>query len=879
MTMTTSTPEPIRRSDYRVPDYLIESTDLAFDLGEERTRVTARLALRRNHDGSRPLILDGKDLRLLSIACDGATLDPSDYRIDSESLTIPDIPDTVSLEIKTEIRPQENTSLEGLYKSSGNFCTQCEAEGFRKITYYLDRPDIMARFTTTVTADKTHYPVLLSNGNLVETEDLNGGRHRVRWEDPFPKPSYLFALVAGNLVALEDSFTTQSGRQVALRLFVEPGNLDRCGHAMASLNSAMAWDEKTFGREYDLDIFMIVAVADFNMGAMENKGLNIFNTKYVLADPASATDDDFEGIESVIGHEYFHNWSGNRVTCRDWFQLSLKEGLTIFRDQEFSSDMGSRAVKRIHDVARLRATQFPEDAGPTAHPVRPDSYMEINNFYTTTVYEKGGEIVRMIQTLLGREGFHKGMDLYFERHDGQAVTCDDFVAAMEDATGLDLDQFRRWYAQAGTPRLSIDSHYDSERKTYRLSLRQSCPPTPGQDTKKPFHVPVALGLLGSDGEDLPLRLASEDALTNETVRVLELRKEIQHFEFVNVPERPIASLLRNFSAPVKLSFDRTDDDLAFLMAHDSDPFNRWEAGQQYAVAVILRRLEGAKDSDEIDPQFLDAFATSLTDNSQDPGFLAETLALPSEVYLGECVEQIDVDGIHRARNFVRKSLAGVLQGSFRSLYEANWDAGANSTDAAAISRRRLKNRALDYLVALNDPESLALCVEQYDRAETMTDTIAALRLLADGDSTDRPRALSEFYDRWRDNPLVVDKWFSIQAMSRRADTLGAVTRLLDHPDFSLTNPNRFRSLVAAFSVANRVRFHEPGGAGYRFLADQVLRLDPLNPQIAARSVGVLGRWRKFDPARQELMKSELQRILESDGLSKDVFEIASKSLS
>ena len=877
--MTDQEPRTIHRKDYRPPDYLIDAIDLTFDLDEATTRVTSHLTLRRNHDGNRPLILDGVDLRLISLRVNGEILDDDSYQVNDESLTLPDLPTAFTLDIETEIKPQDNTSLEGLYKSSGTFCTQCEAEGFRKITYYLDRPDVMARFSTTIIAAKTLYPVLLSNGNLESSEELGDGRHRARWKDPFPKPSYLFALVAGDLVALEDKFITRSGRDVALRIYVEPGNQNQCTHAMDSLKRSMAWDEERFGLEYDLDIFMIVAVGDFNMGAMENKGLNIFNTKYVLADMDTATDDDFENIESVIGHEYFHNWSGNRVTCRDWFQLSLKEGLTIFRDQEFSSDMGSRAVKRITDVARLRATQFPEDAGPIAHPVRPDSYIEINNFYTTTVYEKGGEVVRMVQTLIGQEAFRNGLDLYFERHDGQAVTCDDFIAAMETASGRDLTQFRRWYAQAGTPQIDVATHFDKARGCYRIRLSQSCPPTPGQQDKEPLHIPVAVGLLDPQGEDLPLQLAGERSAPSTPTRILELTDPTQEFEFTGIATEPTASLLRNFSAPVKLNYSRSDEELSFLMEHDPDPFNRWEAGQQYAVNVILQRLPRGDNYQPLESRFCDSFAAILDDPTLDPAFRAAALTLPSEAYLGECVHQIDVDGIHHARQFVRRSLAETLREPLERLYETCKGPSVTGIDSTSIGLRRTKNRALDFLASLDRNESTVRCVEQFDQAENMTDRIAALSLLVDSDAAERNSALAEFYDRWKNNPLVIDKWFSLQAMSHRNDTLEVVTRLLDHPDFSFRNPNRFRSLVSAFAVTNRIHFHEASGAGYRFLADQILRLDPLNPQVAARSIGVLGRWRRFDPTRQALMKGELKRILSNTRLSKDVYEIASKCLS
>ncbi|QQP89055.1 aminopeptidase N [Skermanella sp. TT6] len=881
--MDKSTPQAIHLKDYAPPPYLIDTVDLAFDLGEDVTRVRSRLAIRANPDAASPagaLVLDGQDMRLVSVALDGRTLDPSEYSVGPESLTIPGPPEAFSLEVVTELKPQENTSLSGLYRTSGNFCTQCEAEGFRKITYFLDRPDVMARYRTTITADALKYPVMLSNGNLVASSKMEGdGRHTVTWEDPFAKPSYLFALVAGVLVHVEDSYVTRSGRTVTLRIYVEPGNQDKCGHAMASLKKSMAWDEEVFGLEYDLDIFMIVAVGDFNMGAMENKGLNVFNTKYVLAKPETATDTDFLGVEAVVAHEYFHNWTGNRVTCRDWFQLSLKEGLTVFRDQEFSSDMHSRPVKRIADVQRLRAAQFPEDSGPMAHPVRPDSYIEINNFYTTTVYEKGAEVVRMIHTLLGADGFRKGMDLYFERHDGQAVTCDDFVAAMEDAAGKDLGQFRRWYSQAGTPELAVTGEYDAAARTYRLTVRQSCPPTPGQPTKLPFHIPLALGLLDPSGADIPLRLAGEPGPAG-TSRVLDVTGPEQVFEFVDVPRQPVPSLLRGFSAPVKLRAPYTDDDLTFLMAHDGDAFNRWEAGQTLATRLLLDLVADRAENRplELSPGFIDAFSRILKDPDLDPAFAAQALTLPSEGYLGQQMPVIDVDGIHEVRTFARRAIAGRLRDDLLATYRAMGGNEPFSIDAAAIGRRALKNLALGYLMALEDAEAVELCVGQFHNAQAMTDVIAALGLLADTRLPQRESALRRFYDLWKDEPLVVDKWFSIQAMSERPETLDEVAALLAHPAFEIRNPNKVYALIGGFAGGNPVRFHDAGGGGYRFLADQVLALNRLNPQVASRMVKMFARWRKYDPRRQSLMRAELERIVATPGLSRDVFEIASKSL-
>ncbi|HLB06854.1 MAG TPA: aminopeptidase N, partial [Alphaproteobacteria bacterium] len=761
--MTTAAPEAKHRKDYRSPDYRIEKADLAFELGEETTRVRARLAIVRNHEGEGPLVLDGADLVLKSLVLDAKPLASSDYTLGAESLTIPRVPERFVLEVETEIRPQDNTSLEGLYKSSGNFCTQCEAEGFRKITYFLDRPDVMARYATTIVADKARYPVLLSNGNLVETRELSGGRHLARWDDPFPKPSYLFALVAGNLECYEDRFVTASGRTVTLRIYVEAGNVPKCRHAMESLKKAMRWDEERFGREYDLDVFNIVAVSDFNMGAMENKSLNVFNARYVLADPETATDADYLNIESVIAHEYFHNWTGNRITCRDWFQLTLKEGLTIYRDQEFSADVNSRAVKRIEDVRRLRALQFPEDAGPTAHPIRPDTYIEINNFYTVTVYEKGAEVIRMIETLVGRQGFRKGMDLYFARHDGQAVACDDFVRAMEEANGADLTQFRRWYAQAGTPEVEMHAHYDSAAREYRLRLRQSCPPTPDQPQKEAFFIPVAVGLMDRQGRELPLQLAGESGPANEPTRVLPLAETEQEFRFTDVPSPPVPSILRGFSAPVKLKLERSPDELAFLMRHDGDSFNRWEAGQQFAVQVILElaKERAARTPGAPDRRFTEALAAILADAPHDGSFAAEALALPSEDYLGECVEVIDVEGIHAAREFALAEIGRALEQELLKTYEANRERGPYRLDGPSIGRRRLKNACLEYSMAAGGARGRELCRRQFDEADNMTDSLGALRLLLDSDDRAGEEALRRFYERWRGNALVIDKWFAV----------------------------------------------------------------------------------------------------------------------
>jgi len=877
--MLREAPQTIHLKDYRPPEYLIDQADLQFELGEAETLVQARLTIRRNpeseHEG-RTLRLHGEQLELISLAIDGVELAVDAYAVDAEGLTVHQVPGQFVLQSQVRIRPQENTALEGLYKSNAMFCTQCEAEGFRKITWFLDRPDVMVRFSTSIIADKGRYPVLLSNGNPVEEEDLGDGRHRVKWEDPFPKPAYLFALVAGDLKHIEERYTTASGRDVVLRIYVEPENIDKCDHAMVSLRKAMRWDEEKYGREYDLDIYMIVAVNDFNMGAMENKGLNIFNSKYVLASPETATDTDFQGIEGVIAHEYFHNWTGNRITCRDWFQLSLKEGLTVFRDQEFSADMGSRGVKRIQDVRLLRAHQFAEDAGPMAHPVRPASYIEINNFYTVTVYEKGAEVVRMQYNLLGPEGFRKGMDLYFQRHDGQAVTTDDFVQCMADVSGKDLTQFKRWYDQAGTPRLKIEGRYDGADKIYTLTVAQSCPPTPGQEEKLPYHIPLALGLLGPDGRDLPLQLETEGEAVEGT-RVLELREAVETFRFINLPQSPVPSLLRGFSAPVKVEFDYSDEELMFLMANDSDGFNRWDAAQALHQRMLLRRVE---NPDYAVPEgYVAAFSDALNDQGADKQLLAEVLALPSESYLGDLMEQVDPEGIHQAREGLKTLLARELSNQFVAIYEANRETGVFDVEPVSIGRRALRNLCLAYLMQLEeDGEAEQLCIDQYGAGNNMTDVIAALSLIAASRSGYREELLADFNRRWADDPLVMDKWFSVQAISKREDTLERVKALMGHEAFSITNPNKVRALVGAFCSGNPARFHDISGAGYAFLADRVLELDAINPQIAARLLRGMARWRRYDAKRQGMMKAQLQRILDTEGVSKDVFEIASKSL-
>ncbi|MHB8346994.1 MAG: aminopeptidase N [Acidiferrobacterales bacterium] len=867
--------------DYRPPDYRIEKVHLDFSLGEESTLVRSRLeVVGSDNSPGQPLVLDGRELDLKSVVLDGRRLNHHvDYLLDTEHLTIPRAPGQFTLEIETEIHPHINTTLTGLYVSGGNFCTQCEAEGFRKITYFLDRPDVMARYTTTIVADKARYPVLLSNGNPAEHVDLGDGRHRATWVDPYPKPSYLFALVAGDLACIEDRFVTRSSRTVQLRMYVQHHNADKCGHAMASLRKAMQWDEQVFGREYDLDIYQIVAVDDFNMGAMENKGLNVFNSVYVLARPDTATDADYQAIERVIAHEYFHNWSGNRVTCRDWFQLSLKEGFTVYRDQEFGADATSRGVARVQDVNVLRTHQFREDAGPMAHAVRPESYVEINNFYTATVYNKGAEVVRMLRELIGMDGFRRGTDLYFERYDGQAVTTDDFVKAMEDANGINLSQFRLWYSQAGTPQLHIGRAHDARSGTYILHVRQSCPPTPGQPHKQPFHMPLAIALLDDDGQELPMRLMGEHSGVIGT-RVLQLRQEEETFVFVGMPKEPVPSLLRGFSAPVRLQFELSDSERCFLLGCDGDSFSRWEAGQQLAGEIILDlAAQSLKHTPQLlNAQFVEAFRTTLRSDHLDKAMIAQALILPSETYLADFMDPIDPQALHDARVSVLRSLAQTLRDDLLSVYRDNVGQGDYGVDPESVGRRSLKNLCLSYLMELDDAETRQLCVDQFRRADNMTDVMAALRALVGTDCDERREALVAFHEKWRDEPLVMDKWFALQATSRLPGTLAEVKALTRHPAFNLKNPNRVRALIGSFCAGNPARFHDRSGAGYAFLADQVLRIDRLNPQLAARLVGALSLWRKYEARRQALMKRQLEHILADAGLSRDVQEIVSKSL-
>ncbi len=876
-----SKPNEIFLKDYRPLNFSLETVELKFLLSENTTDVSACVIGRRKDvaDKNQPLVLDGHDIELVDIAMNGQILNESDFKVSPVTLTIENVPDTFTLDIRTRLRPQDNTTLMGLYKSGGNFCTQCEAEGFRKITYFLDRPDVLATYTTTIVADKMRYPVLLSNGNLVDRGEDNNGMHWITWHDPFPKPSYLFALVAGDLAMIEDEFITRSGHNIALHMYVQKHNTDKCEHAMSSLKRSMTWDEKVYGREYDLDVYMIVAVDDFNMGAMENKGLNIFNSKYVLARPDTATDADYLAIEGVIAHEYFHNWSGNRVTCRDWFQLSLKEGFTVFRDQEFTADTNSRAVKRINDVNVLRTQQFREDAGPMSHPVRPSSYIEINNFYTVTIYNKGAEIVRMLHYLVGADAFRKGTDLYFNRHDGHAVTTDDFVNAIEESSGNDFAQFKRWYSQAGTPELTVSGHYDPQQCTYTVKIKQACPHAFNLDKKEPFYMPFAMALIDNTGKEMHLQRPGEKDISVAT-KVLTISQEEEEFVFINIPSQPIPSYLRGFSAPVRLNTDLTDDNLHFLMCHDSDEFNRWEAGQRLAVNLLLKIVNDIQQdkTPEIDKKFIIAFQTTLEDPRLDKAFIAQALTLPNEAYLAEFMNVIDPIAIHQACRFLRKAIAKKLKMNLLDVYEENSERKAYSLDPTAIGRRSLKNVCLGYLIELNEQTTRIRCMDQFNTSTNMTDVLAALYCLANTDSDERGIALNKFYNDWKKDPLVIDKWLTIQAISRLPTALEDVIELTKHDAFNINNPNKVRALIGSFCHGNNIGFHAENGAGYTFLGDYVIKLNSTNPQIAARLASAFSLWRMYDHPRQQLIKSQLNRILNEPELSRDVYEVVSTTL-
>ena len=878
--MRTDIAQPIRLKDYRQPDWWVDTVHLDVALHPTAARVRATLALRPNPDSAAaPLVLDGDGLTLISLKLNGAQLLADGYIAGPDSLTIPQPPNgPFTLEIETLVDPTANTQLSGLYRSSGTYCTQCEAEGFRRITYFPDRPDVMAIYTTRIEADKTQAPVLLANGNLTDSGDLPGGRHFAVWHDPHKKPSYLFALVGGDLARVEDKFVTMSGRDVTLRIYVEHGKEDRCGYAMDALKRSMRWDEDAFGREYDLDIFMIVAVSDFNMGAMENKGLNVFNDKYVLASPDTATDSDFGGIEAVIAHEYFHNWTGNRITCRDWFQLCLKEGLTVFRDQEFTADQRSRPVKRISDVRNLRVGQFVEDSGPLAHPVRPELYHEINNFYTSTIYEKGAEVIRMLKALLGADGFRKGMDIYFERHDGEAATIEQFVQCFADATRTDLAQFMRWYSQAGTPEVVATGRYDAQAKTYTLDVAQTLAPTPGQPHKEPMVIPLGIGLLGRNGHDLPLALA--DGLPVER-GVLVLTHPSQSFVFKDVPEAPVLSLNRGFSAPIKLSANLGAEELRFLAAHDSDPFNRWQAIQTLAIRMLVDNAAAIRSgaAPREDEGLAAALGAVLADESLEPAFVAQALALPGETDIArEIGRDVDPDAIFASRQALRAAIGGKLRDSLSNTYRRLVTSAPYSPDAASAGRRSLRNVSIDLLTATKDPDAVRLVAQQYQSADNMTDRMMALYTLSLHDGPERAAAIEDFYRRYAQEPLIVDKWLGLQAGIPEAATLQRVRDLTTHPAFSFANPNRVRSLIGAFALGNPTQFNRADGAGFDFVAETVVSLDARNPQVAARLLSAFKSWRSLEPQRRAKAEAALRRVAAAPKLSRDVADIAQRAL-
>ena len=896
----------VSRADYVASSHFIDSVELTFDLDPLKTRVLNRMQLRRNPDvPAQPLRLDGEELNLARVLVNGQG---ASFKMEGNQLVLCDLPDAFELEIFTTTSPVKNTKLMGLYVSQDSFFTQCEAEGFRRITYFLDRPDVMASYSVTLRADKAKYPVLLSNGNLVAHGPLddgpNGARHFAKWVDPHRKPSYLFALVAGQLVAREQRIVSRAGKEHLLQVYVRPGDLDKTEHAMVSLMHSVAWDEARFGLPLDLERFMIVATSDFNMGAMENKGLNIFNTKYVLANQTTATDTDFSNIESVVGHEYFHNWTGNRITCRDWFQLSLKEGLTVFRDQEFSQDLcdqpSARAVKRIEDVRVLRTAQFPEDAGPMAHPVRPDSYIEISNFYTVTIYEKGAEVVRMMQTLVGRQGFAKGMTLYFKRHDGHAVTCDDFAQAIADANPMSdlarlLPQFKRWYSQAGTPRVQARGLYDAAARTFTLTLAQSCAPTPGQNSKEPFVIPVGLGLLGADGQDMPLRIEGETLATTGN-RTLVLTQSSESFTFVDIDVEPVPSILRGFTAPVVLEFDYLDTQLLHLLAHDSDPFNRWEAGQRLAVnsaVIAIKSIANYADTayaNVLNDAYLDAMRSILRDPSLDSAFKELVLTLPSETYLAEQLDVVDPQHVHAVRQSMRQQLASALKADWEAAYQANHDTGAYTPDPVGSGRRALSSMALSHLCLAarvrpstgsgQSEEWPGKTLQRFKDAGNMTDRFNALAALVSSSHPLATQALALFHAMFKNEPLVIDKWFSLQtcAPDMGGDILPAVKQLMKHADFSLKNPNRARSVIGAFCQGNPAAFHRLDGAGYHFWSERVIELDVINPQVAARLARALDRWSKLAEPYRSNAHQAIARVAARAGLSKDTHEVVTRAL-
>lgn len=870
--------EKIYLKDYKAPAFAVDSVNLDFNLNEDFCRVVAKSQVRRTEAGA-ALRLNGEELKLVSIKINDQALSKDQYQITAEELIVPSVPDSFSLEIETELQPQNNTSLEGLYKSNGIFCTQCEAQGFRKITFFFDRPDVMTSYSVTIEADKQKYPVLLSNGDRIKIEDLGNGRHKAFWKDPHKKPCYLFALVAGDLGVIRDTFTTVNGRKVNLEVYAAHGKQERCWHAMDSLKKSMKWDEEVFGLEYDLNDYMIVAIDDFNAGAMENKGLNIFNSRLVLADSNSATDVDFHSIESVVAHEYFHNWTGNRVTLRDWFQLSLKEGLTVFRDQEFSADMTDRGVQRIEDVDALRAGQFAEDAGPNAHPVRPESCMAVDNFFTMTIYEKGSEVIRMMQTIVGRKGFRKGMDEYFRRHDGQAVTTEDFASAIATPNGKDFTQFRRWYHQAGTPVVTIQESFDAAKGELTVTLEQSCPATPGQPHKEPFHIPLMMGLLDKSGNELTLN-CDKITVNSDGKNLIELKEQKEVYTFKGLKDRPVLSVLREFSAPVNLKWEAAEEDLYFLMEKDTDSFNRREMAQKISLR-LLRNLIGQarnKQTLTVDPRFIKAVSATIADESMDPSFKAKMLQLPSYAVLAQEESVLDAEAFYQARTALRQAIAKENRGALLNIYRKFHNVEPKSRDTKVFGHRSLKNQALAYLAELHDPEIMEAVNKQYWEAQNMTDRMTAMMILADSESAHREKALQHFYEDWKDDSVVLNKWFTAQATTNRKQVLEDVKALTKHPAFNITNPNNVYSLLRAFG-ANLVRFHDPNTNAYEFYADKILEIDTKNPQVAARLCAAFNFVQKLEPAMKEKALTQIKRMVAVESLSKNSRELLQSALS
>ncbi len=879
------TPDKIYLKDYTPPLFFVDKTDLVFEINDDQTKVTSKLKIRKNRDiadDTTPLVFDKGNFKIKSVIAGGMVLLPKEYGADDDFFKLAKTPDEFELEITIVLKPQDNTSLEGLYKSGNILCTQCEAQGFRKITPFPDRPDVMSVYSCTIIADQAKYPVLLSNGNLVKSGQLDNNRHYVRWEDPFKKPGYLFALVAGDLAHIKDEFKTRSGKIVDLKIYSEKENIEKCSHAMKSLKQAMEWDENRFDLEYDLDLYQIVAINDFNAGAMENKGLNIFNANYVIADPSTATDEDFMNIQAVIGHEYFHNWTGNRVTLKNWFQLSLKEGLTVFRDQEFSSDLNSRSVRRISNVSKLRAHQFPEDAGPMAHPVMPEAYIQMNNFYTMTVYEKGSELIRMIHQLLGEKNFQKGMKLYFKNYDGMAVTIEDFVHVMRKASGIDLEQFKLWYSQSGTPTVTMVRSYDEKLEQLKITFEQSTPADKNQKIKKPLHIPINFGILDINGNDISYNIknGTANSTKNGNSKLIELKKDKETFVFTNIAKDCLPSIFRQFSAPVKIVTDFTNKELALLMANDTDDYNRWDASQTLFIKEIKQIINCMADDKKlsVSVNLINAFKKALTNQNADRAFLSKALLLPLETQIKEHFDIIDVNAIHKAKMFLKCQIAIQLKTQFEDVVDICSNSDALSLSHEAMADRSFKNLALSYLGCLKEKNTTALVLKHFESAKNMTDELASFKILADIDPGIKAAAVEKFYSKWKEDTLVLDKWFAVQAGSELHDTLESIKLLATHSDFSIKNPNKVRSLIHMFAMGNQINFHRKDGAGYKFIAEKIIELDSINPQIAARLSSCFNHWKKYDDQRKTLMKTELEQILSVKKLSKNVYEIVSSAL-